>query len=123
MLACPPTLAETLVLDYADFGPQVAAHRLLGSEWWQWQSHGDSDPNRRYAIRVVVFDDESETSVRNQYPVIPSENKDYRWIPLHQALQYLNEEIRKDILERSTERLKETRMTLRRYFGVTVAIQ
>ena len=123
MLACPAVLAETLVLDYSDFGPQVAAHRLLGPEWWQWQAHGDSDPKTQYSIRVVVYDEESESNVRSQYPLIPSENKDYRWIPLNQAFQYLDEEISKDILESTTVRLKKTRMRLRNHFDVTTEIQ
>ena len=123
MLACPAVLAETLVLDYSDFGPQVAAHRLLGSEWWQWQAHGDSDPKTQYSIRVVAYDEESESNVRSQYPLIPSENKDYRWIPLNQAFQYLDEEISKDILESTTVRLKKTRMRLRNHFNVTAEIQ
>ena len=99
MLAGSAVLAEALVLDYADFGPQVAAHRLLGPEWWQWETHGDSDP-------------------KTQYPLIPSENKDYRWIPLNQAIQYLDEEISKDTLERTTASLKKTRMQLINYFNV-----
>ena len=29
--------------------------------------------------------------MRSQYPLIPSENKDYRWIPLNEAIQYLDD--------------------------------
>ena len=111
------------MLDYSDFGPQVAAYRLLGPEWWQWQAHGDSDPKTQYSIRVVVYNEGSESNVRSQYPIIPSENKDYRWIPLNQAFQYLNEEISKNILESTTVRLKKTRMRLRNHFNVTAEIQ
>ena len=123
LLACPAVLAESLVLDYSDFGPQVAAYRLLGPEWWQWQAHGDSDPKTQYSIRVVVYNEGSESNVRSQYRLIPSENKDYRWIPLNQAFQYLNEEISKNILESTTVRLKKTRMRLRNHFNVTAEIQ
>ena len=123
IFACPGVLAESLVLDYADFGPQVAAHRLLGPEWWQWQAHGDSDPKTQYSIRIVVYDEGSESNVRTQYPLIPSENKDYRWIPLNQAIQYLEEEISKDTLKRTTDSLKKTRMRLRNYFNIQAEMQ
>ena len=123
MLVCPAVLAEALVLHYADFGPQVVAHRLLGPEWWQWETHGDSDPKTQYLIRIVVYDEESESNVRTQYPLIPSENKDYRWIPLNQAIQYLDEEISKDTLERTTASLKKTRMQLINYFNVHVGMR
>jgi len=73
--------------------------------------------------QIVVYDEELESNVRIQYPVSPSENKDYLWIPLNQAIQYLDEEISKDILERTTASLKEIRMRLRNYFNIQAEIQ
>ena len=123
MLACPNAISEILVLEYAEFGPQVASYRLLGPEWWQWQSHGDSDPRSQYLVQVVVYDEESERDLRHEYPIIPSENKDYRLIPLNQALQYLDEEIKKDIFEPTTARLKKTRTRIRRHFNVIAEVE
>lgn len=42
------------ILPYAAFGPQVAAHELIGMEWWQWQAVG-GDEDREYPIQVVVY--------------------------------------------------------------------
>jgi len=41
------------VLDYKNFGVQAMAHELLGFQWYQWNSHGDPDPNATYDIKVV----------------------------------------------------------------------
>jgi hypothetical protein len=61
-----------LVLDYDDFGPQAAAYELLGMQWWQWQAHGESRPNK-CDIKVVVYEGVSLGSVKQQYPVVKEE--------------------------------------------------
>ena len=85
----------------------------------------ESESNSLISLKNIFLEraEESESNVRSKYPLIPSENKDYRWIPLNQAFQYLDEEISKDILESTTVRLKKTRMRLRNHFNVTAEIQ
>ena len=111
-------LSEVLLLNYSDFGPQVAAYRLLGPEWWQWESHGDPDPKKKYDINVVVFHEELEEEVKKRFSIVPLDEIDYRWISLDEALQYLNEEISEDILGVTTARLVATRKKLLNHFPI-----
>ncbi|MDO6685271.1 MULTISPECIES: hypothetical protein [unclassified Agarivorans] len=49
---------KIIVLPYNAFGPPSMSSHLLGVEWFQWQSHGDSRP-REYPVKVVVYKDAS----------------------------------------------------------------
>ncbi len=112
-----------LVLDYGDFGPQAAAHTLLGSEWWQWQPHGDSDPATRYDIKVVVFRKVKREYVEGAHPVEPDKQKDYRYITYDAAMKYLDGGIAENVLPAVTARLKATRDRLRSAFGKVTSDQ
>ncbi len=116
-------LSEVLVLNYSDFGPQVAAYRLLGPEWWQWQPHGDPDPKKQYDINVVVFHGELEEEIKERFSVAPLDEIDYRWITLDQALQYLNKEISENVLGITTVRLVETRTKILNHFSIDVEVK
>jgi len=102
----------TLVLDYQDFGPQVIAHQILGMEWWLWESYGDSNPETKYPISVVVYRGISLKAVKKLYPVDPDKFKDYRYVLLCVSLEYLEQEIKNDILPQTTRLLKATRHKL-----------
>lgn len=99
--ACGGASDRTLVLDYRDFGPQAAAWEVLGMEWWQWEeASGHAEPGRRYEIRVVVYRDLSPEAVARRYPVIPEEERDYRYLAYGDAMDYLNGRIREDTVLR-----------------------
>ncbi|WP_157209853.1 hypothetical protein [Marinimicrobium agarilyticum] len=96
------------MFDYNDFGPQVIAHEVIGMEWWQWQPHGDSRP-KDYDVKVVVYRNVTLEDVKAQFPVVPEEEQDYRYLEYGTALEYLNDKISDDVSKNVTDRLKETR--------------
>ena len=96
------------VLDYKDFGPQVIASEVIGAEWWQWQSHGDSRP-AQYDIKVIVYRDIAFDEVQECYPVDQKNKKDYRYLEYNKALSYLNSKIDDNVIKRVTDTLKDTR--------------
>ena len=52
---CKNAPKQYLVFDYEDFGPQAMAYQTFGMQWWQWDSHGDSNPNTKYDIKIIVY--------------------------------------------------------------------
>lgn len=96
------------IFNYGDFGSQVIASEAIGMEWWQWQLHGDSRP-KKYDVKVVVYRNVSLGYVKNLYPVISEQNKDYRYLEYDAALIYLDGKIEENIIEEVTELLKNTR--------------
>jgi hypothetical protein len=102
---------RTLVLSYSDFGPQAAAYRLIGFEWYQWDAHGDYHPETRYNVRVVVYDRMPLQEVQRQYPVVKSKLQDYRYLLLREAIDYI------DANARDLPALLATRKRLVSYFG------
>jgi hypothetical protein len=105
-----------VVLDYNDFGPQAAAYELLGMEWWQWQSHGESRP-QAYNIKVVVYKDVTLDSVKQKYPVVQEQLKDYRYVSYNDAIQYLDNIIQENLMPELTTKLKQTKQTLLKEFA------
>lgn len=109
MVACSSdTKEKTVVFSYVDFGPQVIASEVIGMEWWQWQSHGESRPTQ-YDIKIVVYRDMPLSHVKKKYPVVSKEKKDYRYIRYDAALIYLDKKIDENVIEDVTSILKETR--------------
>lgn len=104
-----------ILLNYADFGPQVIAQEIIGMEWWQWQDHGGS-AHRDYAIKVIVHKNVPEETVRQEFPVNPEKQADYRYVEYRVALAYLEEKIDEDIMESVASQLKITRETIIRHF-------
>jgi hypothetical protein len=82
--------AKDRVLPYEAFGPQVVAHELIGMEWWQWDSHGDSEP-RKYPIKVVVYWNQSLEETKKRYPVVREKEQDYRYVEYETAKRHLAE--------------------------------
>jgi hypothetical protein len=103
---------KTTVMHYEDFGPPSMVYELLGSDWWQWQPHGDSDPKKRYDIRVVVYRNIGLEEVRRKYPVKPEALQDYRYISYEDATRYLDRQIAENVLPTLTTRLRATRNDL-----------
>jgi hypothetical protein len=90
--------ASTVVLSYHELGPQVAVHDLIGFEWYQWNNHGGSDPNKEDDVRVVVYRNITLDKVKEMYPVIVGK-QDYRYLNYEAAISYLNENEREPYLE------------------------
>jgi len=88
--------AKSCVLKYQDFGPQVAVYELIGFEWWQWDTHGDSRP-RHYPIKVVVYWDEDIADIRHQFPVIKEKEQDFRYLTYEKAIRHLERMIAEEV--------------------------
>lgn len=91
----PKNNKNTLILNYSDFGPQAAAHELIGFEWYQWESHGDSNPNTKYDVKVVVYRNTRLNKVKEMYPVIKGK-QDYRYVHYRDALEYCDRLIKEE---------------------------
>lgn len=104
---------KTLVLSYGEFGPQAAAYKLIGFQWYQWNSHGDSDPNSVDDINVVVYQGVSMSRLKKMFPVSRETKTDYRYLKYRDALKYLDR-------HRDTaglEHLRDTRKKIIRVMG------
>ena len=89
---------NTMVLSYSELGPQVLVYDLIGYEWYQWNSHGDSDPNTIDDVKVVVYRNIPLEKVKEIYPVIKGK-QDYRYLDYETAIDYINKNIDKSYLE------------------------
>jgi len=87
-----------MVLSYSELGPQVLVYELIGYEWYQWNSHGDSDPNTIDDVKVVVYRNIPLEKVKEIYPVIKGK-QDYRYLDYETAIDYINKNIDKSYLE------------------------
>jgi hypothetical protein len=90
--------AGVIVLPYHELGPQVAVHELIGYEWYQWNNHGDSDPNKDDDVKIVVYRNIPLEKVKEMYPVIVGK-QDYRYLDYEAAINYLNKNEHEPYLE------------------------
>jgi hypothetical protein len=109
LAGCSNIFRNTIILEYQDFGPQAVAYETIGMEWWQWDSHGASDPYYQYDIKVVVYRNVPLSNVQNVYPVIRESEQDYRYLPYTKAIAYLDNQIQEDLFPELTARLTKTR--------------
>jgi hypothetical protein len=109
---------KLLLLNFNDFGPPSMSFDLLGQSWWRWESSGSSDPMQRYPIQVVVYKGVGLNSAMLKYPSNQKRLKDYRYISLKQAIDYLNENIEDDVIPEITHRLKRTKQRLMLEFAI-----
>ena len=102
---------------YKDFGPPALAEPLIGSDYWQWQNHGDSRP-KDYPIGVIVYRDMDLDQVKGKFPVIEDEEQDYRYVTYDKAIEFLNTAIKElekysdDMPSKLANTLKATRDTI-----------
>lgn len=82
--------ANSIVMEYDDFGPSAMSFQMLGYPWWQWDAHGDDSPETTYDIRIIVYENLSLQAIKKLYPVSASAYKDYRYVRYDQALSYLD---------------------------------
>ncbi len=105
---------QHIIMHYKDFGPPSLAGDLLGSDYWQWDSHGDSRP-RVYNILVVVYRNADIGSIKDQFPVVKEKEQDYRYVEYNKAMAFLNSSIedlqanKDEVPPRLIETLKTTR--------------
>lgn len=104
----------TLVLDYADFGPQAMAYKVLGPKNHQWDPQTPI-PFGAEGVRVVVYRNIDLEQVKQHFPVDPGRHQDYRYLAYSDALDYLDARIRQNLLKRITLRLEETRSAIRNH--------
>lgn len=69
--------AQMIVVSYAEFGPQVMAHELIGNEWYQWNTQGPDDPNTFDDVKVVIYRNMSLEDVKRKYPVNEKKKEDF----------------------------------------------
>lgn len=86
--SCP----SAIILEYLDFAPQSVACELIGNEWYQWDSHGSSDPGETYDVRVVIYKDVSLSQAESIHPVIKY-RRDCRYVEYGEALEFIDEKI------------------------------
>jgi hypothetical protein len=88
-----PDTDKIVFLECSDFGPQALAYQLIGFEWYQWDSQGYEDPNYRYNIRIVVYDDPRGLDrIKTQYPTVNGKT-DYRYVARSEAIAHLKRDI------------------------------
>jgi hypothetical protein len=68
----------------------VVAYETIGYQWYQWNSSGDSDPDKTCDIKVVVYWNESVDVIKEKYPVDPKGKEDYRYLTYEAAVKYLD---------------------------------
>ncbi len=98
--------ANTIVLSYSELGPQALIYEIIGYEWYQWNNHGDSDPNTVYDVKVVIYRNISLAEVMAMYPVIKGK-QDYRYLDYETAVNYVNENKDKPYLKHLRRTMKK----------------
>lgn len=107
-----------LVLPYGSFGPQVAANRLIGFEWFQWNPSGSSDPKKVDPIFVVVSTRSRMEETKKRFVVSEQERRDYRFVTVDAALKYIDDELADaDARPLLGKTLQSTRSKLEQHFG------
>jgi hypothetical protein len=93
IFGCNKSAKNFAVFKYEDFGPQAMAWEKIGMQWWQWDNHGDSNPNYKYDIKVVVYKEILLERIKTMFPVNRSEKKDFRYFEFHDSIRYLDARI------------------------------
>ncbi len=93
LLGLQATRAGEVILPYSAFGPQAAAYKVIGMEWWQWDSHGDSRP-RDYPIKIVVFWDQTREDTAKRHPVDRGKLQDFRYVEYSKAITHMERTIK-----------------------------
>ena len=106
--ASPSFKDNTLILKYEEFGPPALANDLIGMDWWQWQSHGDSRP-KKYDIKVVVYKDIDLKKVKIKYAVSRKDQQDFRYVEYKKAINYLDKAINENVIKELTQKLINTK--------------
>jgi hypothetical protein len=104
--------SNTIVLSYHEIGPQVAVYKLIGKEWYQWNSHGSPNPQTVDDVKVVVYRNISLDKVKEIYPVV-IRKQDYRYLDYETAIKYLN----KNAGEASLKNLQATKQKINEQLG------
>lgn len=107
----------TLVLNYADFGPQAMAYKIIGRNQLPWAPNtppvlGESQ------IRIVVYRGITKEEVEAAFRPNKHSHYDYRYVPYRSALNYLDNNIARNILAKVTLRLEATRNKIFNGLGV-----
>ena len=93
VFSCSNDDKRILILSYNDFGPQLMAWETFGMQWWQWDQHGDSDPNTKYDIKIAVYRDIPLQEVKERFPVVKEFKRDYRYVEYDEAIKFLDKNI------------------------------
>jgi hypothetical protein len=93
LLGLKATRAGEVILPYSAFGPQAAAYKVIGMEWWQWDSHGDRRP-RDYPIKIVVFWDQTREDTAKRHPVDREKLEDFRYVEYSKAITHMERTIK-----------------------------
>lgn len=100
LLGLQAARAGEVILPYSAFGPQAAAYKVIGMEWWQWNSHSDSRP-RDCPIKIVVFWDQTREDTAKRHPVDREKLQDFRYVEYSKAITHM---------ERTIKELKESEL-------------
>jgi len=76
--------------------------------WWQWDPHGEPQPDSQCDIKVVVYRGISLAQAQEAFPVLEEKEQDYRYLSYANAVSYLSDSIHEDVLPEVTSRLRQT---------------
>lgn len=102
---------NSIVLEYADFGPQAMAYPVIGPKRMPWAPDtpvliGEGK------IYVVVFQNLELEQIEDKYNPDPEANIDYRFLRYQDAMRYLDAQIANNILAKVTRQLEQTRTNI-----------
>jgi len=87
------TCDSILVLNYRDFGPQAMAYDFIGYKQWQWQSADENQQDKYYPIKIVVYTEGEKNNAMARFPINKDEKKDFRYVSVDEAREYLEENL------------------------------
>jgi hypothetical protein len=84
----------------------VIAYKLIGYEYYQWNSQGADDPNQKDDIKVVIYRGTTLTKIKNKYPVI-KDKQDFRYVEYQKALNFISNNLtlwkKEKLLEKNSQ--------------------
>jgi hypothetical protein len=111
------TLSKPLILKFSEFGPPSSTFELIGTEWFQWKTHGSPNPHKYDNVQVVVYRNRSLEEIKIMYPVIESKEQDYRYLHFDAAIKHLKYLIPKfKSANLPNDHLSKTLNTIQRHF-------
>lgn len=81
-----------IVMEYKDFGPQDIAEKLIGPNYWQWDSDHYIRP-QKFDIKVVIYRKMKLEKIKEMFPVDKKNKKDFRYVQYRAAMDWYDKQI------------------------------
>lgn len=79
---------------------------LFGPSYYSWPLKAHA-PHAAYNITYIIYRDANIDKIKKQYKIIPEQELDYRYIPYHEAIRYLDKNVAEIKAWMSKHRAKE----------------